>query len=541
MKIIRKDGSPLDVILDVTALYDENGIIKESRSVWRDVSEMKKAQRRIIDIQAKLQTIINNLPLILWSTDTNGIYNLSDGQGLQKIGFEPGQLVGQSLFDVYSDNPAIIEANRRALDGETFETTNQIGETSYESYYAPQVDAEDNIIGVIGLAFDVTDRLQTEKALEESKQQLVQSQKMEAIGRLAGGIAHDFNNQLTGILGYSSFLLTKLSDEDELRSAVKEIEEAGEKSASLVKQLLTFSRKQNIAPKVINLNDILKNTLKMLKRVIGEDIKLETKLDPNLGNINADPTQINQIIMNLAVNSREAMIDGGRLTISTENLIKTDFPTGDKSQKPVVALIISDTGIGMSEETISRIFEPFFTTKEHGTGLGLATVYGIIKQNLGEIEVESQLGKGTTFTVFLPQTLEKVCTKIDDVTHISKQRATADILIVEDEDSLRRLAKLILEDQGYQVVDTDHPRKALSIVELKNFDLIISDVIMPGMNGLELIRKIKKKVQKLRVLFITGYIEQPLFKEIIKENYTILEKPFSRTTFLKRVEELLEE
>ena len=392
------------------------------------------------------------------------------------------------------------------------------------------------------------ERKQAEKALRESEAKLRQSQKMEGIGQLAGGIAHDFNNLLTVINSYSAMLLGDIGFENPfVRNGLDQIKEAGHRAASLTRQLLAFSRQQVLEPKILDLNEAVSNTTKLLRRLIGEDIALVFCPNPTLGRVKADPGQVEQIIMNLAVNARDAMPGGGQLTIETMNVeLDNAYAQKHQSVKPgsYVMLAVSDTGCGMDKETQARIFEPFFTTKEQGkgTGLGLATVYGIVKQSDGYIWVYSEPGQGTTFKIYLP------CVEgsVDRLTPASAPdailRGTETILLVEDEEMVRALAQAILERYGYTVLVARNVQDALRFAQEgpTAIHLLLTDTIMPGMNGPELAERVLSIRRDAKVLYMSGYTDKALTYTAAREPGTaFLQKPFTPQTLAHKVREVL--
>jgi two-component system cell cycle sensor histidine kinase/response regulator CckA len=392
-------------------------------------------------------------------------------------------------------------------------------------------------------AEDVTER----RALE---QQLRQSQKMEAVGRLAGGIAHDFNNLLMVISGYSEFLLDRLGPDPAVRGPAQEIAGAAGRATSLTRQLLAFSRKQMLAPKILDLNGVVTENLKMLTRVIGEDIDLVMVPEAGLGAVRADAGQIEQVIMNLAVNARDAMPAGGKLTIETSNVsLDEEYARFHAPLRPgnYVMLAISDTGAGMDSETQSHIFEPFFTTKgPKGTGLGLSTVYGIVKQSGGYIWVYSEAGKGTTFKIYLPRVAEaaespeQVATPAEDV---AAEPGTETILLVEDEANLRYLARQFLEKQGYRVIEAADGAVAMQIAVAHEgtIHLLLTDVIMPGMNGRELAQRISEIRPNVKILYMSGYTENVIGRNgTLDAGVRLLQKPFSLHNLKNKVREVLD-
>ncbi len=383
----------------------------------------------------------------------------------------------------------------------------------------------------------------------EKAEQLRQSQKMEAVGQLAGGIAHDFNNLLTAITGYSELSLRRLQAEDPLHRNIKEIKKAGERAASLTRQLLAFSRKQVLQPKVLALNSIISDVEKMLRRLIGEDIELRTVLEPQLGSVKADPGQIEQVLLNLAVNARDAMPQGGKLTIETANVyLDGEYAAQHIAVKPghYVMLAVSDTGCGMDEKTQARIFEPFFTTKEagKGTGLGLSTVYGIVKQSGGNIWVYSEVGRGTTFKVYLPRVDEGAQEHMRSAEPEDAVQGTGVILLAEDEHMVRKLAREVLEMCGYKVLEAANGGAALLICERhqESIDLLITDVIMPEMGGRELATRLSQLRPEMKVLYMSGYTDNAIVHQgVLDEGANFIQKPFSPQTLASKVREVLGE
>jgi len=398
---------------------------------------------------------------------------------------------------------------------------------------------------------DSSDRYRAycENAKDENHfHQLQQSQKLEAIGQLAGGVAHDFNNMLTAIIGYTDLSLRRVGLESPIRRNLEETKKAAERAAALVRKLLAFSRKQILEPKVLDLNDVVKDMEKMLTRLIGENIQLATRLEAELGSVKADPCQVEQIIVNLVVNARDAMPRGGKVTIETANTTLDDQAVQrDVSIKPgqYVMLAVSDTGSGMDEETQRRIFEPFFTTKDlgKGTGLGLSTVYGIVKQSGGNIWVYSEPGLGTMFKVYLP--------RIDDTTAISIEnpaqeaaalRGSETILLVEDEDIVRGLTRKILMQAGYHVLDAKGGEEAIRVCRAHagEIDLLLTDVVMPEISGKEVADRVLELRPALRVVFMSGYTDEAIVQHgVLDANVEFIQKPFTWIALTKKVRDVL--
>jgi PAS domain S-box-containing protein len=387
------------------------------------------------------------------------------------------------------------------------------------------------------LDIDITERKQAAAEREKLQEQLNQAQKMEAVGRLAGGVAHDFNNMLGVILGYVEFAFEKIDSSQDLYSDLKEIQKAAQRSADLTKQLLTFARKQIVAPKVLDLNDTVDSMLKMLRRLIGEDINLLWLPAAQLWPIKIDPTQIDQILANLCVNARDAIAGVGKLTIETQ--IKTLGQTDDVRNTECipgdyVMLSVTDNGCGMNKETLDNLFEPFFTTKEigKGTGLGLATIYGIVKQNKGIINVYSEPGQGTTFKIYLPRF------------HTSEETQDETILLVEDEPAILEMTRRMLERKGYSVVPAATPADAISIADtyVGKIDLLMTDVVMPEMNGRDLAKKITAIFPEIKLLFMSGYSANVITQQgVLNDGVAFMQKPFSMNELAEKIRGILDD
>ena len=388
---------------------------------------------------------------------------------------------------------------------------------------------------------DVSER----KALEE---QLRQAQKMEAVGQLAGGVAHDFNNLLTAIIGNTELLLRTIEPEDSRRLDVQEINRAAHRAATLTRQLLAFSRKQVLQPRIVDLNAVVAELTAMLRRIIGEHVELRLDLEPGLGRVLADPGQMEQVITNLAVNARDAMPTGGTLTIRTANVDPDDVPLPSPESSPLlgpqVALSVNDDGVGMDERTQARLFEPFFTTKElgRGTGLGLATVYGIVRQSGGHIRVSTRLLHGSTFTVYLPRAEGVPEASHDPGIAVELPKGSGTVLVVEDEDTVRRLASRVLREHGYRVLEAPDPAAALRMAreERRPVDLLVTDIVMPGMSGPALAERLLAAWGDLKVLYITGYAEEAIERQgMLPAGGALLEKPFTAQQLAHHVRQAL--
>lgn len=516
-------------------------------------AQVRKAHRKsesdLEDSKNMLQSIIDNAAAVIYLKDTQGDYILINKQYETLFHINNEQIKGKNDYDIFPENVAavlrendrkVVEANR-AMEFE--EVIHHNGDPhTYISVKFPVCDASGVLTSVCSICTDITER----KKLEARFQQ---AQKMEAIGTLTGGIAHDFNNLLAVIIGNTELLQEQIQRGHYKADYLDEIKSAGQRAANLVHQLLAFSRRQVIKPKLINFNDILKDLEKMLGRIIGEDILLKIIPDTGLWSVNIDPGQVDQVIMNIAVNARDAMPSGGNLNIQTKNIeLKAGhFRDHDVENLPgpYVMLTISDTGIGMDAETRKRAFEPFFTTKEtgKGTGLGLSTVYGIVKQNGGYIWAYSEPGHGTSIKIYLPKGEEDTVEFQRIEPAEGSLEGSETILVVEDDPSLRRLSRKIFEKYGYNVLDAKNGTEALRIArECEGaIALVLTDVIMPEMNGAELVKHLMRIQPDLKFIYMSGYPENTLSNSgLSNSNFELIEKPFSTDTLVGKVRKVLD-
>jgi two-component system cell cycle sensor histidine kinase/response regulator CckA len=506
-------------------------------AVRMGVKEMRhqRASQALSAAEARFRQIVSSSPLPMWVFDRQTLKFLEvNDTAIRDYGYSREEFLSMKATEIRL--PEDSTTAQEIFDFPNYKPRNRIAcrhrlknGTIIECEVETQVIEFGGRLAELVIAVDVTQR----KHLEA---QLLHSQKMEAIGLLAGGVAHDFNNLLTVIIGYCSILLSRTPrDPDEMEN-LEQIQYAANRASSLTRQLLTFSRKQLTKPEPVLLNDLIGHMEKMLERLIGEDVRLETRLQHNLWLISADPAHIEQIIMNLAVNAREAMPSGGLLRFQTSNV----EPLNGEERR--VRIDVSDSGIGMSEDVRARIFEPFFTTKkETGTGLGLSTVYAIVDQMKGMIDVQSQPGVGTTFSIYLP-VMQKAFAGETAAKPLEYASGNGEsILLVEDEVSVRKLIKSALEASGYKVCTAESADHAFDMISSSHFDLLITDVVMPAMSGPQLVSKILLKVDRLRVIFISGYTYDSMAKHGLKlQPLYLLQKPFTTSDLIGKVQHVLE-
>ena len=458
--------------------------------------------------EERLSTVVRNLPIVLWAIDSAGLFTLSTGKGLAKLNLSEGQLVGQSLFDIYAGNQAIVEAARKALNGESFSTVLEEGGVIFESHYSPLFTNGD-ISGVIGIAIDVTERSSLEK-------QIRQAQKMEAIGTLAGGIAHDFNNILGAIIGYAELGMLDARNGEAVLDYFEEIRRASDRARELVAHILTFSRQTEMHRQPLNVAPIVKEALKLLRASLPANIEIRSEVDTEAGKIKADPVQVHQCLMNLCTNAAHAMREsGGVLEVAVGAVLLGHEAKPTPENLPpgrYLAIMVRDTGCGMDEVTLARIFEPFFSTKERGegTGMGLSVVHGIMKSHGGGVEVESRMGQGTTFRLYFPLLAPAAENSAASIVVSSPPAGGNErILLVDDEPQLMELGQRILEYLGYVVTAKASSVAALELFEEQAaaFDLVITDQTMPTMTGIEMAKRMLVIRPGVPIILCTGFSE----------------------------------
>jgi two-component system, cell cycle sensor histidine kinase and response regulator CckA len=542
LRRVRKDGSPIDISVSTAPIRDEGGSITGIMSILTDVTDRKRSEEEL----RRLATAVEQAAEAIVITDERG--------AIQYVNPAFERISGYGKEEVAGKNPRILKSGRHDREFyQEFWATLLRGETwsgvfvnrrkdgalyEEEAVISPVRDASGRVANYVAVKRDVT----AERRMEE---QLQHAQKMEAVGRLAGGVAHDFNNLLTAITGYSELVLARLEEEDPSHRDVEEIRRAAERAATLTRQLLAFSRRQVLRPKVLDLNEVVGGMRKMLARLIGEDVELVTAFGAASGRVTADPGQIEQVLVNLAINARDAMPDGGRLVVETSDLDLDGTRAG--LHDPVrpgkyVVLSVTDTGCGMDEATMSRLFEPFFTTKEvgKGTGLGLATAYGIVAQSGGHLRAESEPGRGSTFRVYLPRVDAEVPR---DAAPAAPRRGSETILVAEDEEMVRELVSAVLGQQGYAVLPARDGEEALRLAEEHegSIPLLVTDVVMPRMGGIDLAVRLRSRRPGIRVLFVSGYTDtagKPL--GVPEPGTEFLHKPFLPSVLASRVRSLID-
>jgi PAS domain S-box-containing protein len=542
---VARDGSRRLIAWANTALVASDGSVEFVIGTGTDLTARRHAEDELRRANHMLRAVIDTSPLAVVTMDFSGNVRSWNRAAERMFGWLEAEVVGKPFPIVPEDDEAFfrnnlaglqrsetiagIERQRRRKDGTLIDVS---------LWNAPQLDAEGNVIGGIAVIADMTDH----KRLEE---QFRQAQKMEAVGRLAGGVAHDFNNLLTVIGGYTQLLLEALQPDDPMRASLEEIERAGASAAALTNQLLAFSRRQIVTPLVMDINTLVASLDKMLHRLIAEDIELVTMLAPHLPNVKVDAGQIQQVLMNLVVNARDAMPQGGTITIGTDVADFSERTPDGVAPGRYVVLSVADTGRGMTEETRLHVFEPFFTTKGRGkgTGLGLSTVYGIVKQSGGEVTVTSAPGQGSTFRIFLPAVDRAVAAGVNGSPAPERKRGTETVLLAEDEAGLRKLIAGVLEGRGYTVLSAADVREALELCERHSgpIHLFLTDVVMPGMSGQDLATRASRLRPEIKVLYMSGHTDHAILEHgVLDSGIAFLPKPFTPEILLTKIREVLD-
>jgi PAS domain S-box-containing protein len=532
-----------------SVILSPKGVPEKLVIVNRDISERKKAVEALRLSEAGFRSVVEGAPYGICRATIDGQFLRANPALLRMLGYESEQQLLQvnHITDVFRDPDDFQRLVSFLKDVGEFRDV-EIEWIRKDSIPITVKCSGRRLNDAIecSLDFEVFAEDVTEKRILE--RQLRMAAKMEAIGRLSGGIAHDFNNLLGVIIGYSQLLQQKVGWDNPLREYVEEVEKAGQRAVSLTRQLLAFSRQQILTPAVLDLNTLVTDMEKMLPRLIGEDITVSIRLDPELGTVKADQSQIEQIVINLAVNARDAMPEGGSLVIHTSNVdLDEAYARQHPGAKPgrFVMLAVEDTGTGMAPGTLARIFEPFFTTKElgKGTGLGLATVYGVVKQSGGYIWVESEQGKGAIFQILLPRIDEKCAAPVQIRPPAGELHGIETVLLVEDSEALRKLARSFLLEHGFRVLVASSGNEAVQVAETYSgpIHLLVTDVIMPGINGKALSDLLVTKRPLMKVLYISGYTDSFIAGHgVLEEGTHLLHKPFSKDVLIRRVRETLD-
>jgi PAS domain S-box-containing protein len=558
------DGNTIWSQIIATPIKDKDGNITAALELVIPITERKKAEKALRESEERYRLLAENATDVIWTADMGLNVTYVSPSVYRARGYTPEEIMAMKLTEqltpdsigfanrVLSEELAVEAREDKDLKRSRkleLEFTRKDGSTYWSEVNLTFIrDPEGKAVGLLGVSRDIAERKRAEQEMMALQEQLRQSQKMEAIGRLAGGIAHDFNNLLTIIKGYSQLSLVDLKGDDPLRTNIEGIKNAADRAADLTRQLLAFGRRQIMEMKVLDLNTILRNLEKMLRRLIGEDIELTISSGDDLGRVKVDPGQIEQVIMNLAVNARDAMLKGGKLTIEIANMVlDEEYACKHVAVKPghYVMLSVSDTGIGMTPEVRERVFEPFFTTKEKGkgTGLGLSTVYGIVKQSGGNIWVYSEFGRGTTFKIYLPQVDEPLEELREKVEAKDLPRGVETVLIVEDDKEVRKIAARILENQGYKVLEASHGSEALSLCKehRKPIHLMLADVVMPGLDGRELAERVKSLHPGMKVLYMSGYTDNAIIHHgVLEKGMNYIQKPFTLEGLARKIREVLD-
>ena len=521
--------------------------------------ERKRVEKALLESQRTLEAVVETAPSLIVLTDPEGQILLFNRACEELTGYKREEVLGKTIPELFLPPEWIPVVQKRFADPYAPEVqaphenpwkTKSGEEWPIEWRCTVVPSPKDGRPCILGTGIDISERKRAEKEMAELQEQLRQSQRMEAIGQLAGGVAHDFNNLLTIIKGNSQLSLMGLKGEDpSLRRNIEEIMKATDRASGLIRQLLAFSRRQAMEMKVIDLNMLITDLDKMLRRVIGEDIELVIRLAEDVGRVKTDPGQIEQVILNLAVNARDAMSDGGKLIIKTQNVeIDEDYVWAHVgvTSGSYAMLSITDTGCGMTPEVKDHLFEPFFTTKEvgKGTGLGLSTAYGIVKQSRGNICAYSEPGRGTTFKIYLPRVDEPLKEMSERVLRKESPRGNETILIVEDQEEVRKLTVQILRRQGYTVFEASHGEEAMRIAQEhaeEGIDLFLTDVVMPGMSGRELVGSLEFLLPKMKVIYMSGYTDNAIVHHgVLEEGVNYIQKPFTVDALVHKVREVLD-
>jgi PAS domain S-box-containing protein len=557
--VAKRDGYLNQITYTIDRAIAHERLNRVNAQLQAELAERKRAELELQESTRLMDSIVENVPLMIFLKEAQGLrFVVFNRAGEDLLGYDRKDLLGKNDVDIFPPEQAafFMAKDREVLDGgvlldipEEPILTAKKGQRLLHTRKVRIKGADGVTKYLLGISEDITDHKQAEADRVKLEEQLRVSQKMEAIGSLAGGIAHDFNNLLSVILSYTEFVLDSIGEGAPARADLLEVKKAGDRAVSLVRQLLAFSRKQVLEPTVLDLNQIVAELEKMLRRILGEDIDFAQALGRDLGVTFVDPGQIEQVLMNLVVNARDAMPEGGKLTIETANVEFDDTYAASNTTVepgPYVMLAVSDTGCGMDTETKARIFEPFFTTKDKGkgTGLGLSTVYGIVRQSGGDIHVYSEPGQGTTFKIYLPRKLSTMTA--ESRTPMAPTHLTGDetILVVEDEEAVCNLAKRILGAAGYTVLTAASGGEALAKCERheEEIHLVLTDVVMPEMGGRVFAERLAKLRKGIKVLYMSGYTDDAIAHHgTLDPGTKFIGKPFNAADLTRKVREVLDE
>jgi two-component system cell cycle sensor histidine kinase/response regulator CckA len=552
---IRKDGGAVEVSLTVTPVVDPQGAVIGASALARDLTLRRSMDRQIRHSGERFRALVENMHDLISVLDADGTLTYASPSA-ERLGYQPSELLGRNVLQLLhpDDQPRasaiLAEMARRPDDGFRAEMRFCAADGAWRTLemHGQNLLASPAIRGIVVNSRDVTDREAARAELAESQRQLLQAQKMEAIGQLSGGVAHDFNNLLTVIVGNVDLLRMDAPEDADTRESLDAIRAAAERASALTRQLLAFSRKQVLEPRVVRMNDAVGEVARMLARLINDDVRLRVELDPGAGAVKADPGQLQQVLLNLAVNARDAMPTGGELRIATRavRLPGPDDPLpAGADPGPYVALEVSDTGCGMDEETRARIFEPFFTTKEpgRGTGLGLSTAYGIVRQSGGHVSVRSAPGRGSTFTVHLPRT-DETEGEPAPAEAPAAPAAGGTLLVVEDEVEVRRIIRRALSGAGFTVLEAGSGAEALRTLEERGgaVDLVLTDVVMAGMSGAALAAAARERWPRLPVVLMSGYTDEEIAPHgVMRGGGHVIDKPFTPAELVRQIRAALAE
>jgi PAS domain S-box-containing protein len=523
----------------------------------QDITQQQEVEAALRESVDRLHAVMNNSPIVMFIKDTSGKYLLVNDELLDVLQTTRDEIVGRTAYDFFPQDVAKVAADvdrtvistLRPIEGEERLPVPEGDARTFASLKFPLLDEDGNCYALCGILTDVTERDSAAGDKARLEAQLRQSQKMEAVGQLAGGVAHDFNNILSVILNYASFLTDDMEPGDPRLADIEQITKAGDRAAKLVRQLLAFSRKEVIQPRVVDLNEVIRDLQELLERSIGEDIELRVEADPRLPFVKADPGRLEQVLLNLVVNARDAMPQGGSLTIATDVQTLVDGERPGLSRGAFVSMSVTDTGSGMDAEIADKVFDPFFTTKKRseGTGLGLSTVYGIVKQAGGGVYVASSPGLGTAFSVYLPVTTDESQPESDARsglrTGVPKLPSGKTVLLVEDDATVRELVSRILTRQGFGVVSFSAGSEALEYFRsnCNEIDLMLTDVVMPEMSGKVLSDKLRLIRPDLKTIFMSGYTDETIAqKGVLDDGTQLIFKPFDTAEVVQRINSMLE-